>query len=165
LVKDEQKFNNNKLKYLISETEITLFGLKNNRTRRETNFKQLVYHSTIYDDNSEEDKIKIKKKLLNYYDNFDLIYNHEDMHFYLFNKAIFALLEDEKIKTMNLIKTELIPFLINNTYNRRLRNIIKDYNLNKDSNENEINVDTSHNKKVENLKIFAYLIGNKDYAL
>lgn len=168
LNKDDQKFNNSKLKYLTSETEISLFGLNNDKNKKASNFKQLVYHNTIFDDNSEEDKIKINKKVFNHYDNFDLVYNFEDIHFYLFNKAIFSLLEDEKIKTLNLIKTNFIPFLINHSYDRRLTNLVKNfktYAQTEEEGENQvINLELS-NKKLKTLKIFGYFIENKDYAL
>jgi hypothetical protein len=122
LLKDEQKFINQKLKHLNSETEINIFGVHSKNTKNP--YKQLVYHSMIYDDPQNEERIKFSKKLLDNCSDFDLIYNYDDVHLYMFNKKIYNLLEDEKISKLGLIKSDLIPFLINRQFNKRLRNLI-----------------------------------------
>jgi hypothetical protein len=122
LLKDEQKFINQKLKYLNTEQEITIFGLKTKY--KEEKYRQIVFHARKFDDNSDEEKIFLSKKLLNSCSNIDIIYNYEDIHLYIFNRSIYALLEDEKISKLNSIKVDLIPYLINYHNNLKLRNLI-----------------------------------------
>jgi hypothetical protein len=148
LLKDEQKFINQKLKYLNTEQEIAIFGLKNKN--REDNYRQLAFHARKFDANSDEEKIFLSKKLLNSCSNFDIIYNYEDIHLYIFNKSMYALLDDEKISKLNSIKVDLIPFLINNNNNLKLRNLIAKHKRKE--------------KPERSLKITGHLLDDKNYA-
>ena len=104
--------------------EISILGIENNS--EDTNYRKLAFHKTIYDDN--EEKIVIPKTILKKSNNFDLIYNYDDIHMYIFNKAIYKFLDDEKVKNMTLIKADLIPYLINNKDSKKLKTIISDDN-------------------------------------
>lgn len=148
LLKDEQKFINQKLKYLNTEQEISIYGLSNRY--REENYRQIVFNARKFDDNSDEEKIFLSKKLMNSCSNFDIIYNYEDIHLYIFNRSIYALLDDEKISKLNSIKVDLIPYLINNNNNLKLRNIIANHKRKE--------------KPDRSLKITGHLLDGKNYA-
>ncbi len=148
LLKDEQKFINQRLKYLSTEQEINIFGLKTRN--KEENYKQIVFHARKFDDNSDEEKIIIPKKLLNNFSDFDILYNYEDIHLYIFNRAIYALLEDEKISKLNSVKVDFIPYLINNQTNIKLRNLVARHK--------------SKEKPEKCLKITGQILDEKNYA-
>jgi len=122
LMKDDQKFINNKLKHLYTTMEISLFGLAD-RINDTNNYRKLVYHKSVYDDCFEGD-VKFKKDMLKANKNFDLIYNFDDINFYVFNKKIYKLLDNEHIKRKNLIKNDFIPFLINKSYKKILSKLL-----------------------------------------
>jgi hypothetical protein len=119
LNKDDQKFLNQKLKYIRSDIEINLIGIENNKPG---NYKSLAFQKTIYDDN--EEKISIPKRILKKFKNFDLVYNYDDIHMYVFSKNIYMILEDEKIKNLTLIKSDLIPYLINHLDNKNIKALL-----------------------------------------
>ena len=122
LLKDDQKFLNNKFKHLYNTLEISLFGLGEKRSDCE-NYRKLVFHKSVFDDCFEGD-VKFKKDLLKEYKNFDLVYNYEDINFYVFNKNIYKLMDNEHIKKKNLIKNDFIPFLINKSYKKILSKLL-----------------------------------------
>lgn len=161
LCKDEQKFANQRLKHLNSEIEVNIFGLHG---KSEDSFKQLVYHSMFYDDNQtqNEEKIKISKKLLTNCPDFDLVYNFDDVHFYMFNRKIYNLLDDEKVKKLSLIKTDLIPFLINNQFNRKLRNLV--YFGKEEENERVSNLNVVKKPRLEKIKVNCQILEGKNYV-
>jgi hypothetical protein len=121
-MKDDQKFINNKLKYLYNTLEINIFGIEDDNNE-ENNYRKLVFHKSVFDDCLEGD-LKFKKDFLNRHKNFDIVYNHDDISFYVFNKDIFILLENDRIKKKNLLKTDFVPFLINKSYKKILRKLL-----------------------------------------
>ena len=122
LIKDDQKFLNNKLKHLYNTLEISLFGLEQNNSET-NNYRKLVFHKSVFDDCFEGD-VKFQKDLLKENKNFELLYNYDDLNFYVFNKLIFKILDNEHIKKKNHIKNEFIPFIINKSYKKILTNLI-----------------------------------------
>jgi len=147
LMKDDQKFLNNKLKHLYTTLDISLFGL-GEKANDCDNYRKLVYHKSVYDDCFEGD-VKFKKDLLKANKNFDLIYNFDDINFYVFNKKIYKLLDNERIKKKNLIKNDFIPFLINKSYKKILSNLLNGFKrkLIQEEDEDEINNDNEENEK------------------
>jgi hypothetical protein len=128
LMKDDQKFINNKLKYLYNTLEINIFGIEEKETEtekeiEENNYRKLVFHKSVYDDCMEGD-VKFRKDSLNITKKFDLVYNHDDICFYIFNKDIYRLLENETIKKKNFLKNDFVPFLINKSYKKILRKLL-----------------------------------------
>jgi len=150
LLKDEQKFTNQRLKYLNSEQEISIFGLKNSKRGENYNYRQIVFHARKFDDNSDEEKIILPKKVLNICPDLDIIYNYEDIHLYIFNRSIYGLLEDEKISKLNSIKVDFIPYLINNHFNLKLRRLVAQQRRTE--------------KPESSLKITGLILDEKNYA-
>jgi hypothetical protein len=146
LLKDDNKFGNNKLKFVSNEIEINVFGVEDNSDGGK--YKEVVFHKTIYD--AEEDKLSIPIKLLSKTKNFELLYNYDDIHLYVFNRSIFKLLDDEKVRNLTLIKSDLIPFLIKYQDSKRLKTILQDQ-------ENHVKKD---------VKIKSFMVGGdyKNYA-
>ncbi len=101
----------------------------------------------------EENNIKLKKKLLKNVKRFALYSDYEDLHLYIFNKRVFNVLNEEKIKHLSSLKNDLIPFLVNHHYHDKLKNL---YYFGK--NENNDNI------KLKNLDIVGYIIENPHYA-
>lgn len=146
LMKDDQKFLNNKLKHLYNTLEISLFGLGDKRSDCD-NYRKLVFHKSVFDDCFEGD-VKFKKDLLKANKNFDLVYNFDDINFYVFNKKIYKLLDNEHIKKKNLIKNDFIPFLINKSYKRVLSKMINGCNR-KQVSENDEDFDNNENDETQ----------------
>lgn len=158
-MKDEQKFVNQRLKYLNTEVEVNIFGIHNETDPLEENYKRLVFHARTYEDNTDDEKIKLPKRLLNSCFDFDLAYNFDDIHLYIFNKSVYSILEDPKIEKLNLIKSDLIPYLINNYTNRRLRNLVSSYNIDKNVH------DLPNEKKIaKSLKLMCLILEGRNYA-
>jgi ADP-glucose pyrophosphorylase len=122
LLKDDNKFGNNKLKYISSDPEINVFGLESSSCDDEK-YREVIFHKTIWDE--KEDKVSIPIKLLNKTKNLELIYNYDDIHLYVFNRSIFKLLDDEKVKSLTMIKSDFIPFLIKNKDSKRLKSTLQ----------------------------------------
>jgi len=148
LMKDDQKFMNNKLKYLSNMLEINIFGIEE-KQNEENNYRKLVYHKSIYDD-CLEGEVQFKKDSLNSYKNFELMYNHDDICFYVFNKDVYKLLENETIKKKNLLKNDFVPFLINKSYKKILRKLL--YGGKKKQSEIGDSIDDNINSEEKKLK-------------
>jgi hypothetical protein len=110
-----------------------------------------VFATSVFE--KEENNIKLKKKLLKNVKRFSLYSDYEDLHMYIFNKRVFNVLNEEKIKHLSSLKNDLIPFLVNHHYHDKLKNL---YYFGK--NENDDNV------KLKNLDIVGYIIENPHYA-
>jgi hypothetical protein len=151
LCKEENKFTNTKLKHVTEGIEINSFGIscKNNDEK----LKHLVFHSskTFSDGQNDKPEIHLTKKLIDVYRDFEVIYNYDDIHLYIFNKSIYALLEDEKVQQLSSLSNEFIPFLTNNSNKRRLKQLI--VNFSKDL-ENLVKV----------IKIKCHIIDQGEYA-
>lgn len=150
LMKDDQKFLNNKLKYLYNTLEISLFGIQHKYGLCDDNYSKLVFQKSVFDD-CFEGEVKFKKDLLRYNKNFDLIYNYDDINFYIFNKAIYKILENEHIKKKTLLKNDFIPFLINKSYKKILSKLIYGGKKKQTSNDSEESDDEFNNGKKENI--------------
>ena len=59
LMKDDQKFLNNKLKHLYNTLEITLFGLEE-KEHFSDNYQRCVYHKSVFEDYIQGE-VKFKK--------------------------------------------------------------------------------------------------------
>lgn len=159
LIKDDQKFINNKLKYLYNTLEINIFGIEEKKSE-ENDYRKLVYHKSVYDDCFEGD-LKFSKDALNSNKRFDLIYNHDDICFYVFNKNVYKLLDNEHIKRKNLLKNDFVPFLINKSYKKILRKLL--YGSRKDIEENsEENEDFNCLNNKNNVDIMALVLDNEE---
>ena len=145
LMKDDQKFINNKLKYLYNTLEINIFGIEE---QEESNYRKLVFHKSVYDDCLEGD-VKFKKDSLKLNKKFDLLYNHDDVCFYVFNKDVYKLLENDYIKKKNLLKNDFVPFLINKSYKKILSKLLYG-DKTKQSEVNDSLEDSKEEKKPKN---------------
>lgn len=65
--------------------------------------------------------MSINKSILRNSDNFELVSDLKDEYFYLFHRNIFSILNEEKVKKYNLMRSELIPFLINNIHHKKMQ--------------------------------------------
>jgi hypothetical protein len=145
LNKEDQKFINQRLTHLNDEIDINIYGLQEMSSKKSSAFKQIVYKSKIYEESSSKNKIrekggeklKFSKRLLNHVSNFDLLYNYDDVHVYLFDKKIYSILEDSKAKEMSPMISDFVSYLINNFYSPRLRNLI--YEAGNKENEEQVN--------------------------
>lgn len=149
LTKDDQKFLNNKLKHLYNTFEISLFGL-GNKANDNDKYRKAVFHKSVFDDCFEGD-IKFKKDLFKANKKFDLLYNYDDINFYVFNKRIYKILDNEHIKKKNLIKNDFIPFLINKSYKKVLTRLLSGYKK-KQSNENDEEIENENDETQKNIK-------------
>jgi len=146
LMKDDQKFLNNKLKHLYNTLEISLFGLGEKRNDCD-NYRKLVFHKSVFDDCFEGD-VKFKKDMLKANKNFDLVYNYDDINFYVFNKKIYKLLDNEHIKKKNLIKNDFVPFLINKSNKKILVKLLKGFKKKKLL-ENDVDLENNENDETQ----------------
>lgn len=170
LMKDDQKFLNNRLKHLYNTLEISLFGLGDKKNDCD-NYRKCVFHKSVFDDCFEGD-VKFKKDLLRTNKSFDLVYNYDDINFYVFNKKIYKLLDNERIKKKNLIKNDFIPFLINKSYKRILSKLLneskrKQVSENDESLEDNENDETQKSIKKPKIKVdimALVLDSDKNYA-
>jgi hypothetical protein len=166
LMKDDQKFINNKLKYLYNTLEINIFGIEE-KEKEENNYRKLVFHKSVYDDCMEGD-VKFRKDSLNLNKKFDLVYNHDDICFYVFNKNIYRLLENETIKKKNLLKNDFVPFLVNKSYKKILRKLLYGGKRKLSEMENSLEENLNGNKsgygKIVNKKvdIMAFLLDSEE---
>ena len=101
----------------------------------------------------EENKVRIKKKLLKNVKKFEMWSDLEDIHFYIFNKKIFNVINDEKIKDLKSIKNDLLPFLINHHYHDKLKNL---YYFGKNEN--------IEGTVLKNLNIISHIIESPNYV-
>lgn len=122
-------------------------------------YKQLTYQTTIFDDEDNKEQIVVTKRLLKHCGNISLTYDYDDIHFYVFNKKIYSLLEDEKIKNLSLIKSDLIPYLIKHHMSKRLKELVYTPDVN-EAEEGGMGL----KKKIPNLKIRGLFLENKNYA-
>jgi hypothetical protein len=162
LLKDDNKFGSNKLKYISSDIEVNVFGLEDSGNNQQPNgYREVVFHKTIYDEN--EEKVNIPIKLLNKSKKIELIYNYDDIHLYVFNKNIFNLLEDDKVKNLTMIKNDLIPFLIKYKDSKRLNSHF--HLLDGETGNNNYN-HKEDPAKLKKINIKGYLVDNnqKNYA-
>ena len=164
-MKDDQKFMNSKLKYLYNTLEINLFGVQEDS--KKSNYRKLVFHKSVYDDCFEGD-VKFKKDSLKVNTNFDLIYNFDDVSFYVFSGDVFKLLDNEHIKKKNLLKNDFVPFLINKSYKKILRNLLYG-NMEKENeggnflDEKGKNAENTKNKKIKkNVDIMALVLDTEE---
>ena len=142
LMKDDQKFLNNKLKHLFNTLEISLFGLGDKANDCD------IYRKL---EDCFEGDVKFKKDLLKANKNFDLVYNYDDMNFYVFSKKIYKLLDNEHIKKKNLIKNDFIPFLINKSYKKVLSKLLNGFKR-KQATENDEDLNNDNDETQKSIK-------------
>jgi choline kinase len=125
LAKDDQKFLNERLKYLSSDLEISLFGISKSSSEGDSNsYQRLCFHRLKIEGEDEDEKVYLyRHNIMKHTENFDLVYNFEDIHFYVFNRNIYKLFEQEKIQELRSIKNDLIPYLINNYHKKWIKDL------------------------------------------
>jgi len=147
LNKDDQKNTQQRMKFLNNESEISVFGLNNGESFHESNIKQIVFQTNAFFES--DDSLFIKKKILKHAVNLELVSDLKDEYFYLFHKNIFSVLTEEKVKKFNLMRGELIPFLINNSHHKKMqkynpKNVCINENSKKESKKDEDKELNSH---------------------
>ena len=162
LILKKKEFEYSKLSFLKDET-IDVFGVD-----KENNNK-IVFYNKKKSDNTEP--IKINKEILKRCSRFNLLLNYMDIGFYIFNDSIFHILDDissknddkkEKNKQkveIDSIKDDFIPYLIKNTFYKKLNMILiknSDCNMLK-ANRIKINAKLIDNEKNIN-KEYCYKI-------
>ena len=124
---EEQK----KLNYYENEIEYTpisqAFGVISNKNSGdlEEELKQIVYCTNI----NEKGKYVIPVDILEKFDKFDLDHFLCNSEFYIFKKSIFEIFSHKKVKEMNNIKSQFIPFLINKQEHRLIKKIFPDIKI------------------------------------
>ncbi len=121
----------------------------NNKQTNEMNknIKHIVFHCNSYDDTNEP--VVIKKPILKAAGAFDIISDLKDYYFYIFHKNIFALLKKEKVQKFNLMRSELIPFLINNAYHNKIKIYNpRNNNIHINVENNEVKVDKPSENRI-----------------
>lgn len=175
LNKEDQKFLNQRLNHLNDEIDINIYGLqdiKSSKFSTPSSFKEIVYKSKIYEESNKNkhrekggEKLKFSKRLMSHVKNFDLLYNYDDVHVYLFNKNIYSIVEDSKVKEMCPMISDFISYLINNFYSPRLRNLIFENNQ-KDTEElnNSEDYGALDKPKIPYIKILGVMIEKPNYV-
>jgi hypothetical protein len=129
-----------------------VYGLsEQGEEKKGSNYKKVVFAASVFE--KEENRIKLKKKLLKNVKRLALYSDYEDLHMYIFNKRVFNVMIEEKIKHLSSIKNDLIPFLVNHHYHDKLKNL---FYFGKNENND--------NTKLKNLDIVGYIIENPHYA-
>ena len=130
ILNDISNNTNQKLNFL-KEEGFEAFGVCGSKKTNELLNKVVYYNKKESADS--KDPFSIKKSVLKHAQNFSLLYNYEDIHFYIFNKNIFSIIDNfaEDIKKMASIKTDFLPFLIKKSYSKNVNNILKDSSVDK----------------------------------
>jgi len=123
------------------------------------NIKQVVYQANSFVDSDEA--LSIDKSILINNEGFDLVSDLKDEYFYLFHRNIISILNEERVKKFQLIRSELIPFLINHIHHSKMQNYNprnKCINQNKDNKKDDDGMIIKHEKekdfKVRNKYVF-----------
>ena len=119
ILNDISNNTNQKLNFL-KEEGFEAFGVCGSKKTNELLNKVVYYNKKESADS--KDPFSIKKSVLKHAQNFSLLYNYEDIHFYIFNKNIFSIIDNfaDDIKKMASIKTDFLPFLIKKSYSKKL---------------------------------------------
>lgn len=107
-----------------SKSKVTeIFGVEEDKNK-------VVYYAKNdpENDNNNNKLYELKPSLLKHSRKFVMLYHYEDVHFYIFNKSIFAIVDkyQEVINEMRSIKDDLIPFLINKTFYSKINTCLKE---------------------------------------
>jgi hypothetical protein len=176
LNKEDQKFINQRLTHLNDEIDINIYGLQDIKSSKYSvppSIKEIVYKSKIYEESNKNkhrekggEKLKFSKRLLSHVKNFDLLYNYDDVNVYLFDKKIYSILDDSKVKEMCPMISDFISYLINNFYSPRLRNLIFENNQkeNEDLNNNLEENGSVEKTKIPYLKILGMIVEKPNYV-
>jgi len=122
------------------------------------NYKKVVYSKIIFDKEDDGNRVSIKKKLMKRVKKLEIVSDLEDIHLYIFNKKIYNIVNDEKVKEKELksIKNELMPFLINHHFHDRVKSLFYQGDAS--------NIDVSI-KQEKNLCFAGYIIDNPHYII
>ena len=157
---------NKKLNFIKDNNELSLYYINNENCYEddeknkieENKLKKVEYCQIV--DIEEKNKVKIQKNTLKHCKNLKLLYGYEDIFFYIFNKNIFKIIESEDFKeekqkkSINNLKSDFIPFLINKTYSKKYNELL---NTNK-SEKIRININAKIVKKNNEENDFIYNI-------
>ncbi len=176
LSKEDQKFVNQRLSHLNSEIDINIYGLQNLPDSKD-HYKCIVHKSKIYEDVNKNnmrdkekgEKFRFTKKFLKKCTHFDILYNYDDANVYLFDKKIYNILDDSKVKEVNPMITDFVTYLINHFASPRLRKLCyydeKEEERAQDSNLVKIEENIAHpHKKLPKLKIVALILEKQNYV-
>ena len=139
LVLNNYNYNNQKLNFL-KKKDINVFGIEDNNS---SNLKKIVFLTNRESDDSQNINIsnKVFKHSYNY--GFDLL-SYEDIHFYIFNKNIYQILESQKYinnsKKFKTINHDLIPYLIEKAYSKEFNTLLINSSKNNIGLVNRINI-------------------------
>jgi hypothetical protein len=175
LSREDQKFVNQRLSHLNSEIDINIYGLQNLSDSKDQ-YKSVVHKSKIYEEinknNMREkekgEKFRFTKKFLKNCKNFDLLYNYDDANVYMFDKKIYNILDDTKVKEINPMITDFVTYLINHYSSLRLRRLCYSNEFDeehvRDSNLVKIEENIANpSKKLPKLKIVALILEKHNY--
>jgi len=158
LVLNNYNYNNQKLNFL-KKKDINVFGIEDNNS---SNLKKIVFLTNRESDDSQNINIsnKVFKHSYNY--GFDLL-SYEDIHFYIFNKNIYQILESQKYinnsKKFKTINHDLIPYLIEKAYSKEFNTLLINSSKNNIGLVNRINI----RSKLINLNEGEFVYSIRDY--
>ena len=162
ILNDISNNNNQKLNFL-KEEGFEAFGVCGGKRTNEQLNKVVYYNKKESADS--KDQFSIKKNILKHAQNFSLLYNYEDIHFYIFNKNIFSIIDNfaEDIKKMPSIKNDFIPFLIKKSFSKKINNILRDSSLDKPNLVRRVNIKSkilSKNPSISPISEYVYRVIN-----
>ena len=110
---------------------VDVYGVDNNNDRVLFNEKIKVKIENINDKNN----IKIKKHILKHSKSFRILFGYEDIGFYLMNKSVYNILENESFtkekqnkidngESIYKIKDNLLPFLMENAFSKKMNELL-----------------------------------------
>ena len=124
ILNDVSKFSNNQKLNFNTDEGFEIFGVC--EKKKEDNLNKIVFYNKK--ENIKAKNASISKKLLKHEPNFSLLYNYEDIHFYIFNRNIFSIIDkfNDNMKSMTSIKDDFIPYLIKKMFSKRVNNALKE---------------------------------------
>ena len=161
LVLNNYNYNTQKLNFL-KKKEINVYGIEDNDS---SNLKRVVFTTNRESDDSYKN-LNIPKKVFRHSYNygFDLL-SCEDVHFYIFNKNIYQILESSKYINNskkfkdNTINNDLIPYLIQKAYSEIFNTILINSSKNNIGLVNRVNIRC----KLINLNEGEFVYSIRDY--